>query len=102
MAKSSKLEGNYLKRIFSIIKEDEDVKIESLIDLDEQIERFRQNKLDLINPIIIYEKGILFSKSLLYQNYSERYVTCIHKDQIIKLNLIDTHSYNQISDKVLK
>ena len=36
----SKLEGNYLKRIFSKRKEEDDVKIESLIDLDEQIERF--------------------------------------------------------------
>ena len=70
----SKLEWNYLKRIFSRKKEDDDVKIESLKDLDEQIERFGQNKLDLINPNIIYKKENLLSKSLLYINYSERYV----------------------------
>ena len=47
----SKLEGNYLKRIFSKRKGDEDVKIENLIDLDEQIEKLKQNKLDLIYNI---------------------------------------------------
>ena len=41
MVSSSKLEGNYLRRIFNKKKEDDEVKIESLIDLDEQLERFR-------------------------------------------------------------
>ena len=38
-------------------KEDEDVKIKNLIELDEYIERFRQNKLDLLNPNIVYKKA---------------------------------------------
>lgn len=37
----SKLEGNYLKRIFSKRKGDEDVKIENLMDLDEQVEKLK-------------------------------------------------------------
>lgn len=45
---------------------------------------------------------ILFDKSLLYHNYSERYISCAHEDQMIKLDLIDKHSYNQISDKDLE
>lgn len=36
----------------------------------------------------------LFDKSLLYHNYSERYISCTHEDQMIKLDLIDKHSYN--------
>lgn len=38
---NSKLERNYLKRILSKRKDDEDFKIANKIDLDEQIERFR-------------------------------------------------------------
>lgn len=92
---NSKLEGNYLKIIFNKTKEDEDVKLENLIDLDVQIEKFRQNKLYLINSNIKYKKENLlnlFNKSLIYQHYSERYVSCTHEDQMIKLDLIDKHS----------
>ena len=56
--------------------------------------RYGQNKLDLINPNAIYKMENLFDKSLLYHNYSERYISCAHEDQMIKLDLIDKHSYN--------
>lgn len=53
----------------------------------------------MIKPNIKYKKEKLFSKSLLYQNYSERYVSWAHENQMIKLYLIDKVSYNQISYK---
>ena len=36
---------------------------------------------------------------MLYQNYSERYVSCTHENQMIKLDLTYKHSYNQNRDK---
>ena len=103
IAASSRLEGNYLRRIFSRRRdEDEEVRVENLIDLDDHIERFRQNKLDLINPNVIYKRGNIFSKYLLYQHYSERYVSCTHEDQMVKLDLTEKNSYKQINDRNLK
>ena len=51
--------------------EDEDVKMEKFIDVEQQIEKFKKEKLELIPAKYIYKLGKIHKKQYLFKHYGE-------------------------------
>lgn len=68
---SSMEKNSHLNKILSR-KESEEVKIEDVIDINAQLTSFKENKLDMIKAIDLYNSWNLFSKVRIFRHYSER------------------------------
>ena len=83
-------------------KEDEDVKAEEFIDVEQQIESFKTEKLELIPAKYVYKLGKVHKKQYLFKHYGEQMISVTHEDEKIELNLIDRESYKYAVNEHLK
>ena len=56
----------------------------------------------MIKAIDLYNSGNLFSKAKIFRHYSERLVSCTQENETIRLDLISSHSYNEVKNLGLK
>lgn len=80
---------------------DNEIRLETIIDVDKQIEGFRNNKLELINPNLLYGKNTIFSKSLLYQHYREESICVVNESDSEFLDLLNEQSYKKLAKEKL-
>lgn len=77
------------------------IRLETVIDIDSQVEAFRTNKLEVIKPEILYGKNHLLSKTQLYQHYREESICVVNEIDNVLLDLISDESYRKIARQKL-
>ena len=82
--------------------EDEDIKMEEFIDVEQQIEKFKKEKLELIPAKCVYKLSKVHKKQYLFKHYGEQMIRVTHEDEKVELNLIDRESYNYAVKEHLK
>ena len=91
-----------LRKIFNKGKEKFTTRIESIVDIDEQLDRFGKNHVSLVKPEILYATDSFFDeKSRLYQHYREESISVIKEDDFELLSLITPESYRKIQNETL-
>ena len=80
----------------------EDIKMEEFIDVEQQIEKFKYEKLELIPAKYVYKLGKVHKKQYLFKHYGEQMISVTHEDKKIQLNLIDRESYKYAVNEHLK
>ncbi|GLU15427.1 hypothetical protein SLE2022_319210 [Rubroshorea leprosula] len=72
----------------------ESIKVETLIDLEEQIKRFKTHKFDLVKPKYLYENAnSLFSAGSIFQHYQEVQISCVKDSDSVTLRLLSENGY---------
>ncbi|KAK3009874.1 hypothetical protein RJ639_011218 [Escallonia herrerae] len=69
-----------------------------VIDIDQDLENFKQKSLKKFNPQVLYKNSGWTQNSMLIQKISERSIQCGDKDHVI-LDLMNKDSINQIRKK---
>lgn len=96
-----RIQGNPLGRLFNR-RDKSAIRMDSIIDIDNQLDRFRTNHLDLVKPNVLYSKSNIFDKnSQLYQHYKEESVSVISEDDQKSLDIITRESYDKIRKDTL-
>ena len=72
--------------------------LDELIDVDRDIEIFKQNKLKLLNPQVLYNTGFFSSTAHLYRHYREEQLS-VSEDDSENINLISKESMQEIQKR---
>ena len=72
--------------------------LDEVIDVDKDIQIFQQNKLNLLNPKVLYSAGLFSQKALLYRHYREEQI-CVTGDDQKYLTLISPESSDEIQKR---
>ena len=93
---------NSLGRIFNKGKEKFTTRMESIVNIDEQLANFGRNHASLVKPEILYATDSFFdTKSKLYQHYREESISVIKENDFELLDLITPESYSKIQNETL-
>ncbi|MCF8704108.1 hypothetical protein L3055_11280, partial [Corynebacterium sp. MC-02] len=74
---------------------EENSQLSEIIDVDKDIQTFKQNQLKLLDPKILYKANIFSRTHLLYRHYREEQISAL-KDNIVNLNLVNLDSMKTI------
>lgn len=72
--------------------------LDKLIDVDRDIEIFKQNKLKLLNPQVLYNTGFFSSTAHLYMHYREEQLSVSENDSE-SINLISKEFMQEIQKR---
>jgi len=72
--------------------------LDEIIDVDRDIEIFKQNKLKLLNPQVLYNTGLFSSTTHLYRHYREEQLSVSENDSE-SINLISKESIQEIQKR---
>jgi len=93
----NRIGNNMLARILTRKRQDDNQKLDEIIDIDKDIQIFQQNQLRLLNPKILYNTGYFSNNSQLYRHYREEQLSAIGS-KVATLNLVNPDSVRQIKN----
>ena len=90
------IRNSLVSRILSRSKKPSEIQLDEVIDINRDIDIFRENSLQLLNPRKLYSSGLLTGNSQLYKHYRETQVSVCRSQDYTSLNLIDSESMRQL------
>lgn len=76
-------ENNIFKRVFSTKKKNEEIELAETIDIEKDLENFKQANHKHFNPHNLYTKGKFWEKTQLVQKMAETPIKCGDNDTVI-------------------